>query len=418
MRYKYSINTTISSLNGIVLLFNTLTGKSIKLTKECLNIVDLGIEHKMSVDELIDALEDAEDKEYFSQLFKLLFEHGILVDEKKMEIFEIGSVIVEITHRCNLSCIHCSACAGTMMDPEVLSTEEIKAVLDKIIKINPKIICITGGEPMVRKDFWELVDYLKANSNSTLTIMTNGTLINEKNVDRMVESFKAFDISLDGVNEETCSHIRGKGVFTKVMNAVELLRARGVENISLSMVDVSYTHDHIEEFNEMNKRLGTNPVIRAFEEMGRGEDNAEELRTEASKNMDKGEMRKLAELIGSEKRERRDGFSCGAARTEFFVDNKGDLYPCAPLNSKEFLITSVLNNENFVSDMLTLNYTNFEGYKNLMELMPQNFGSCAKCPFNMFCWSCLHDIYERKKNPEEFAFRCELKKKELICMWN
>lgn len=417
MKYKYSINTVSSNLDDIVLLFNTLTGKSIKLTKECLDIVDLGIENKMSVAELIEALEDAEDKVYFSQLFKLLFEHKILVDEKQVEFFDIDAVIVEITHRCNLSCIHCSACAGTMMDAEVLNTQEMKTILDKIIKINPRIICLTGGEPMVRKDFWELVEYIKDKSTVTLTIMTNGTLINENNVDRIVENFKAFDISLDGINEETCSHIRGKGVFTKVMNTVKLLKDRGVENISLSMVDVSYTHDHIEEFYEMNKSLGTKPIIRAFEEIGRGEDNAEELRAIDYKNIDKGELRKLAERIGSEKRERRDGFSCGAARTEFFVDDKGDLYPCAPLKAKEFLITSVLNNENFVTDMITLNYTNFEGYKNLIGLMPQNVDECSNCPFNMFCWSCLHDIYEKKKNPANFAFRCELKKKELICMW-
>lgn len=417
MRYKYSMNCVTSRNGDLVLLFNSLTGKSVKITDECLDIINLGIKEKMTVDELLNAFEDDEDRKYFTDLFGLLFENKILVDNDEIEKFDMDSIIVELTHRCNLHCIHCSASAGTMADKEILTTEELKKVLDKVIALKPRIICVTGGEPMVRSDFWEIAEYLKANANSILTIMTNGTLINEKNVDRLVEIFSGFDISLDGVDEYTCSHIRGKGVFGKVVNAVKLLKERNVPQISLSMVDVSYTHEHIDDFNKLNEELGTTPIVRAFDEFGRGKENAQELKNTAKSKMSMGEMRRIAEQIGREERERADGFSCGAARVEFFVNNVGDLYPCAPLSQEEFKITSVLNNDNFVDDMLSLNYLNSKGYQNLLGLHPYNVSECKDCPYNMFCWDCLHDLYEKRKNPEVFASRCSLMKEELKCMW-
>ena len=67
--------------------------------------------------------------------------------------------------------------------------------------------------------------------------MSNGLLISNKNVDEIIRIFDAIDLSLDGYDEESCSKIRGKGVFTKVISVVNLLIEKGFKsnNISLSM---------------------------------------------------------------------------------------------------------------------------------------------------------------------------------------
>ena len=106
-----------------------------------------------------------------------------------------------------------------------------------------------------------------------IILSTNGTFINDKNVDILAKCAYKIDISLDGVDEESCSIVRGPGVFDKVINNVKLLKNTGFEKISLSMA-VSDKNKHLEtEFNKLNELLGTTPLVRAFTPVGRGKDN-------------------------------------------------------------------------------------------------------------------------------------------------
>ncbi|MHB8762411.1 MAG: radical SAM protein, partial [Coriobacteriia bacterium] len=65
----------------------------------------------------------------------------------------------EITRSCNLSCAHCRAAAEFGCYPGELSLEQIKGVIDDIVTISNPIIILTGGEPLMRPDIWEIVDY-------------------------------------------------------------------------------------------------------------------------------------------------------------------------------------------------------------------------------------------------------------------
>ena len=223
---KYSINATVSKNGNMNLLFNSLTGTSTKITSQCLDVVNYAIDNNLSPEELMPLLADEEDRNYFSQLFDLLFNLGIIVNKDITETNHIEAVTIELTHRCNLYCKHCSLSAGTMSDKELFSTEQEIALIDQILKFRPNVIIVTGGEPMVRSDFWDIINYIKENSEAKLGIMTNATLINEENVDKLAQTFYSFDLSLDGVNEETCSKIRGKNVFGRVMKAVSLLKEK------------------------------------------------------------------------------------------------------------------------------------------------------------------------------------------------
>ena len=64
----------------------------------------------------------------------------------------------ELTYACNLACVHCLSSSGRR-DPRELSTEECKAVIDELERMQVFYVNIGGGEPTVRKDFWELVAY-------------------------------------------------------------------------------------------------------------------------------------------------------------------------------------------------------------------------------------------------------------------
>ncbi|HEV7709451.1 MAG TPA: radical SAM protein, partial [Asanoa sp.] len=81
----------------------------------------------------------------------------------------------ELTYACNLSCVHCLSSSGRR-DPRELSTAECKAVIDELERMQVFYVNIGGGEPTVRSDFWELVDYATAHKVG-VKFSTNGVKI-------------------------------------------------------------------------------------------------------------------------------------------------------------------------------------------------------------------------------------------------
>ena len=78
----------------------------------------------------------------------------------------------ELTYACNLACVHCLSSSGRR-DPRELSTDECKAVIDELERMQVFYVNIGGGEPTVRKDFWELVEYATAH-HVGVKFSTNG----------------------------------------------------------------------------------------------------------------------------------------------------------------------------------------------------------------------------------------------------
>ena len=64
----------------------------------------------------------------------------------------------ELTYACNLACVHCLSSSGKR-DPRELSTEQCKAVIDELQRMQVFYVNVGGGEPTVRPDFWHLLDY-------------------------------------------------------------------------------------------------------------------------------------------------------------------------------------------------------------------------------------------------------------------
>ena len=81
----------------------------------------------------------------------------------------------EITYACNLQCIHCLSSSGRR-DPRELTTEQVKAVLDELRDLQVFYINIGGGEPMIRHDFFEIIDHAQRN-NIGVKFSTNGAYI-------------------------------------------------------------------------------------------------------------------------------------------------------------------------------------------------------------------------------------------------
>ena len=125
----------------------------------------------------------------------------------------------ELTYACNLSCVHCLSSSGRR-DPRELSTDECKALIDTFQRMQIFYVNIGGGEPTVRSDFWELVQYA-VDHQVGVKFSTNGVRIDESVAARLAASdYVDVQISLDGATAEVNDYVRGPGSYDTAITAL------------------------------------------------------------------------------------------------------------------------------------------------------------------------------------------------------
>lgn len=400
--YKFSKQSRNIINQDKVVLGNRETGQWIRISKEVYDILNLGIDDKLSLEQLKLSLHDDEDRAYIEDIYSKLCNMWIIEDGNNKQILKNKIVSIELTHRCNLKCIHCCIDAdGVDSEKEDLSTDDIKSLFDKLIKWNPNSIMLSGGEPMLRKDFVELLTYLKSNYEGKIIVSTNGTFINENNIEILSKCAYKIDISLDGVDEESCSVVRGPGVFEKVINNVKLLKSTGFNKISLSMA-VSYKNEYLEEkFNRLNQSLGTYPLVRGFSPVGRGKNNIEKFSDKGMK-----EAYIPEEFLSDDYNKAFGICSCSAGKREVMIAYNGDIYPCPSFMKDGYKLGNIMKLESLY-DLGIGSNENTKQYKLSYMMDSQYHYDCKDCKVNLFCWTCPGEIEELNGNKEAFKNRCE-----------
>ncbi len=154
--------------------------------------------------------------------------HGHPGGEKKNAMIRL--VAWETTRSCNLSCVHCRAAANNGPYEGELNTEESFKLLDQIAETGSPIIILTGGEPLLRPDIFEIASY-GTKKGLRMVMAPNGTLITEDIAKKMSDSgIKRISISLDGADKESHDAFRGvDGAFEGAMNGIEHAKNVGIE---------------------------------------------------------------------------------------------------------------------------------------------------------------------------------------------
>jgi radical SAM protein with 4Fe4S-binding SPASM domain len=400
MSYKFTEDSKVILNKDKVVLGNSHTGIWIRISKEVYDIFVLGIENRFELDDLQSLLLDNDDKKYIYNMYNKLLNLGIIESENKKKVYRNKMVSLEITNKCNLKCIHCCVDSKLNNEEDDLSTDDIKSILDKLVEWNPERIILSGGEPMIRPDFNDIILYLNKKYEGKIVISTNGTLINKNNVKILAENVHQVDVSIDGIDEETCSKIRGKGVFSKVIENIKLLQSHGMNKISLSMT-IGAKNAHLEEkFKELNSQLGTYPLIRGFSAIGRGKDSEDTFSY-------KGET-----YIPKDISKERFGICpCSAAKREVFIRYNGDVYPCPSFMEDEYLIGNIFDIEKLSILNKKNNFKKVYDIESLLQLA--DLRKCIDCKVNLFCWSCPGDIRELKGNKLALEDKC-LKLKPIL----
>jgi heme b synthase len=182
----------------------------------------------------------------------------------------------ELTRSCNLACIHCRAAAQDRPYEGELSTAECKRVMDEIAQVAPQpIIILTGGEPLLRPDVFEIAQYGNS-KNFRMTMATNGTLLSGDVVKKMMDSgIQRISISLDGAAAGSHDAFRKfPGAFEGALRGIAAAREAGLD----FQVNTTITHANLDEFPKIHELVVSLGAVAhhifMLVPMGRGRDLA------------------------------------------------------------------------------------------------------------------------------------------------
>lgn len=135
----------------------------------------------------------------------------------------------ELTRNCNLNCVHCRARASAGPHDNELSLAECKGILDDIASFSSPTIILTGGEPLLRPDVYDIVSY-GVSKGLRIVIAVNGTLIDAETAQKLKSAgILRVSMSIDGADPDSHDAFRGvSGSFDSVMRAAGYLREAGL----------------------------------------------------------------------------------------------------------------------------------------------------------------------------------------------
>jgi len=286
------------------------------------------------------------------------------------------NVTWEVTYTCNLRCIHCLSDSGPKRNGE-LSTEECFQVIDALAAMKVFQFNIGGGEPFMRPDFLELMDYAHQKGMVTC-ISTNGTLIDKAIARRLDNKLVYIQVSLDGATPTSNDAIRGRCSFQKATQALQYLRQRDIE-VSINTVLTQSSFTELDQLKELAASFGAKLRISRFRPSGRGKQSWTQL------NVDREQLvafsKWLAEnlavstgdsffSVATEERRSLGLNMCGACKLTCCLSPMGEVYPCAFLQEAEFL-AGKLPQDSF--DAVWQNSAVFHSFRQL------EIKSCGNC---------------------------------------
>lgn len=190
----------------------------------------------------------------------------------------------DVTLACNMKCIHCNVSAFEPLDNE-LSLEEVKALIDEMFDIGVYDLSITGGEPLMRKDWKEILLHTHQYPAWKLVLNTNGTLWSEADVKFVAENLPYFlvSVSVDGYTPETYGILRrtpsGKAAtrhFEKAIKTVQLLKEYGA-GVALNYTVTKKNIEYFFDTAKLASDLGLTLLALKFFPYGRGKEHLDEL---------------------------------------------------------------------------------------------------------------------------------------------
>ena len=350
-----------------------------------------------TMDEVVGA-GDAGVREQAAALFEEALARGVLVrvraggarDTKGLELVErprrvdsqrLGLVHVQLTNQCNLGCSYCYADSGRRSN--VLSWGEMEGIASSVAMLSGSVAYeLSGGEPLLHPCALDFAERVKAAGNR-VHLLTNGTLIDAANVERIGAVADLVKISLDGSSEAVHAATRGWGNFARVTRAIELLSGRGVKVV----VAMTVTRENCGDIGAMVARYGGGSgvelALQPLFKAGRGSaaDGLALTGMEYYQALAAVEGvapmgavgKKLQTLRGRGVRR------CAMAEREISIAETGDVYPCQLLHKDRFWAGNVRERS------LAKIYMESPVFARMRAISVETLETCSGCAVRYLC---------------------------------
>ena len=323
--------------------------------------------------------------------------------KKAYKEHKLKALFFEVTSRCNARCEHCGSSCGDFIPKDEITGEEIKGVLDDVSEhydANKIMLFITGGEPLVRKDLFELMEYAH-NLGFHWGMTSNGILIDEKLIKKIEKAhMDTVSISIDGVKELHESFRKVPGAFDKICKGIKLMqKCPTIVDLQVTTCVNKKNIDQLEDIYKIVKDLGvTDWRLIEVDPIGRAKGN-DDLLLDAD-----GYKRMFKFIIDKRKEDPSMKFKYGCGHflgndldTEllgncFFcftgywvasILSNGDVFGCPDIERRPELIQGNIRERKF-SDIWE------HEFKNYRKIDRTSNSKCKKCPD----WkSCLGDAF-------------------------
>ena len=190
-----------------------------------------------------------------------------------MEMWSIRDVRYQVTLACNLTCPHCFAKARQPL-PNELTIEEAKDIMLDLRENGMKLLTMTGGEPLTRKDFvLDLGEFLNSHG-IRYRVFTNGLLLNEELASQLKErGASEVQVSIDGI-EKTHDSFRGvDGAFERAIRAIKATKSVGIKT-AVRLTITEQNHKEVPGIIDLLSEVGIDAFrVRPFVSVGRGSEN-------------------------------------------------------------------------------------------------------------------------------------------------
>lgn len=331
---------------------------------------------------------------------KILYSYSRIKPSKKLNRYEVPvsstplDIEMHLTHKCNLKCAHCfQESSPKSYKYGELSVNQWTSIFQQLEDNCVRSITISGGEPLFYPNFIPLFREI-VNKRFNLTILTNGTLVNNENISLLSRPNVYLSISLDGHNSEIHDRLRGKGAFEKVLNNIKRLIKYGAK-VSLSYTINSYNYQYLKEIVELACHLHVKAIVFAFtDRIGRAMENLNLILTAEERKIvkdsfiileqkykDSIELR-LMEVASSETFQFvPNQIFCSAGTVRAAISSEGKLYPCIYAFEHKELIIGDLTKEQLKD--LWEDTKNWELYRGGIKL--EQIAVCNNCKLNKKC---------------------------------
>ena len=186
---------------------------------------------------------------------------------------------LSITDVCNYKCTYCLP-QGYKKNPgdmrSFMSSEEISRLTKVFSELGVCKIRLTGGEPTVRKDFFDILKDIKQNSNiPKVTMTTNGYRLNKIAKQLYELGLDGINISIDSLNRETFKKLTGHDKLLEILEGIKILQDLNFKNIKINAVLLKNINDSDEEFEKFGNFIRDNKIDFRFIELMQTGDNLE-----------------------------------------------------------------------------------------------------------------------------------------------